>query len=170
MTNLKDKIISIVILVLSITCCKQCTSEYIKGGDNKAISNYEKMLFDNSTIEAELYPEYKQTTIKIAGLPLKSYDFRYHFDLEGIKYEGKHTFNTNLPKSNRLKVYYLKNDPNFNTQNPKSELETEKEKNSSNSNLYWGIGWGVFSILTLLGVINEFKKKEEPELETETTA
>lgn len=166
MTNLKDKILSFVILIICIACCKQCTSEYIKGGDNKAISNYEKMLFDNSTIEAELYPEYKQTTIKIAGLPIKSYDFRYHFDLDGIKYEGKHTFSVELPKSSKLKVYYLKDDPNFNTQNPKSELETEKEKNSSNSSLYWGIGWGVFGLMTLFSLISEFKKKEESELET----
>ena len=166
MTNLKDKILSFVILIICISCCKQCTSEYIEGGDNKAISNYEKMLFDNSAIEAELYPEYKQTTIKIAGLPIKSYDFRYHFDLDGIKYEGKHTFSAELPKSSKLKVYYLKDDPNFNTQNPKSELETEKEKNSSNSSLYWGIGWGVFGLMTLFSLISEFKKKEESEVET----
>jgi hypothetical protein len=167
MKNLKDKFFSILVLFIAIFSCKQCTSEYIKGGDNKAISNYEKMLFDNSTAEAELYPEYKQTTIKIAGLPIKSYEFRYHFDLNGNKYEGQHTFNTDLPKSNKLKVYYLKDDPNFNLVNPKTELETEKEKNSSNSDLYWAIGWGIFSLMALFGVINEFKKKEETETEVE---
>jgi hypothetical protein len=165
MQNLKDKIWGFIILLICIVCCKQCTTEYIKGGDNKAISNYEKMLFDNSTVEAELYPEYKQTTIKIAGIPMKSYDFRYHFNVDGNEYEGKHTFNADLPKSNTLKIYYLKTDPNFNTQNPQSKLEAEKEKNSSNSSLYWAIGWGVFGILSLLGLISEFKKKEEPETE-----
>jgi len=164
---MKDKIVGIVLLILAISCCKQCTSEYIKGGDNKAISNYEKMLFDNSTVNAELYPEYKETTIKIAGIPMKTYEFRYHFEIDGSQYEGKHTFNTDLPKSNQLKVYYLKTDPNFNMQDPKSALETEKEKNSSNSSLYWAIGWGIFALMALFGVIDEFKKKKEPEAEIE---
>jgi hypothetical protein len=167
MKNLKDKIFGIVLVLIAFSCCKQCTSEYVKGGDNKAISNYEKMLFDDSVVEAELYPDYKQTTIKIAGLPMKSYEFRYHFEIDGNKYEGEHTFNTDLPKSNLLKVYYLKSDPNFNMQNPKSELEKEKEKNSSNSSLYWAIGWGILGIIMLIGLIDEFKKKEEPETKVE---
>ena len=166
MKNLKDKIWGIVIVLICGFSCKQCTTEYIKGGDNKAISNYEKMIFDNSTAEAELYPEYKETTIKIAGIPMKSYDFRYHFEVDGRKYEGEHTFNVDLPKSNLLKVYYLKGDPDFNVQDPKAELKTEKEKNTSNSSLYWGIGWGVFGLMTLFSLISEFKKKEESELET----
>ncbi|WP_286969690.1 hypothetical protein [Flavobacterium sp. UBA4854] len=165
---MKDKFYSILVLFIAVFCCKNCSTEYIKGGDNKAISNYEKMLFDNSTIQAELYDEYKETTIKIAGIPMKTYKFRYHFDLNGNTYEGEHTFDVDLPKSNKLTVYYLKGDPDFNLANPKSELAKEKEKNSSNSSLYWAIGWGIFSLMALFGVINEFKKKPESETEIET--
>ncbi|WPO80863.1 hypothetical protein [Flavobacterium sp. KACC 22761] len=167
MKSLKDKIGGIVILIVAIACCKQCTSEYIKGGDNKAISNYEKMIFDKSTAIAELYPEYKETTVKIAHVPIKTYEFRYHFEVDGNKYEGEHTFSTDLPKSNTLKIYYLKDDPNFNLQDPQAKLDSEKEKNTSNSSLYWAIGWGVFALLMLLGLIDEFKKKPQPQPETE---
>ncbi|MFD2941427.1 hypothetical protein [Flavobacterium notoginsengisoli] len=164
---MRDKFGSIVVLLIAVFCCKNCAGEYIKGGDNKAISNYEKMIFDNSTVQAELYNEYKETTIKIAGIPMKTYKFRYHFDIDGNNYEGEHTFNTDLPKTNKLTVYYLKTDPNFNLVDPKGELKKEKGKNTSNSSLYWAIGWGIFSLMGLLSVIDQFKKKPEAETEIE---
>ncbi|MTH16289.1 hypothetical protein [Flavobacterium sp. LC2016-01] len=157
--KLSEKIWGVVLVIIAFSCCKQCSSEYIKGGDNKAISNYEKMIFDNSTAVAELYPEYKETTVKIAHVPIKTYEFRYHFDVNGNKYEGQHTFSTDLPKSNQLKVYYLKDDPNFNTQDPQTKLDAEKEKNSSNSSLYWAIGWGILGLMMLYGLISELRKK-----------
>lgn len=162
MTNLKDKITSIILLLLCIVFCKQCTSDYLNGGDNKAISNYEKMLFDKSQTEAELYPEYKEVTIKVMKVPVKSYEFRYHFDLEGIKYEGQHTFQSKLPKQNKVQIYYLKEDPNFNCVNPNELLIAEKEKNTSKKDLYWGIGWGIIGILTLLSFFSKEETKDNP--------
>ena len=162
MSKFIDKILGIIIVIICITLCKTCTSDYLKGGDNKAISNYEKMIFENSKITAQLYPNYKEITIKVMKIPMKTYQFRYHFDINGIKYEGQHSFLTELPKSNSLDVFYLKDDPNFNCVDPNEQLSNEKEKNSSNKNLYWGIGWGVFGLFTLIGMfIKDNEKKEE---------
>jgi hypothetical protein len=163
MKKLKDKIVGIVVFLLCTTFCKQCTTTYIKGGDNKLISNYEKMIFDQSTIYAELYPEYKEHTITVMRVPMKSYEFRYHFELNGEKYEGSHTYQSSIPKTTLLKVYYLKDDPNFNCVNPEDLLKVEKEKNASNSNLYWGIGWGVLALVSLFGLLSKEKTKQADE-------
>jgi hypothetical protein len=158
MSKLKDKIGGIIFLVISVYFCQQCTRDYAKGGDNKAISNYEKMIFEKSIVQAELYPTYQEVTVKVLKTRTKSYTFRYHFEQNGTKYEGKHTFMRELPKSNTIQVYYLTEDPNFNCADPTKLLEIEKNKNSSKSDLYWGIGWGILGLLTLLGM---FAKDDE---------
>lgn len=158
MGKLKDKLSSIVLLVICIVFCKTCTSDYLKGGDNKAISNFEKMIFDNSVVDAQLYPDYKEVTIKVLKIPIKTFEFRYHFLLNGTNYEGQHTFQSKLPESEKLKVYYLKSDPNFNAVDPAELLKSEKEKNSSKKDLYWGIGWGVLGLLSLITLFNKEEK------------
>ena len=159
MKNIKEKIYTSILLILCIVFCKQCTSDYLKGGDNKAISNYEKMIFDNSTTIANLSSAYKEVTLKILGVPTKTYEFRYNFSVAGSGYEGQTSFQS-LPTTSTVKVYYLQTDPNFNCADPQAKLEEEKAKNSTKKNLYWGIGWGVLGLLTLLTLIQSFKKKE----------
>ncbi len=80
--------------------------------------------------------------------------------MEGKKYEGQHTFSGSLPESSVLSVYYLKDDPNFNCVNPQDSLKSEKEKNTSKSDLYWGIGWGVLALLMAIGLFSKDKEKE----------
>lgn len=157
-----NKIYSIVAIILFFVLSKSCISDYMKGGDNRAISNYEKMLFDNSTTLAELYPEYKEVTVKIMGAPVKHYEFRYKFYVDNMEYEGGHSFD-NIPKTSFVKIYYLKKDPHFNCVNPDEKLKIEKQKNSSKNDLYWGIGWGVLFFLSLLMFIKELKKKKSTE-------
>ncbi|MGM5629308.1 hypothetical protein O2K51_00280 [Apibacter raozihei] len=158
MKKILEKVITICILILIFSMCRTCAISYIEGGDNEAIANYEKLLRDNSIVSAEYYPEYKETTIKIMKIPTKVYDFNYFFTVNNTKYEGKRTL-YQLPESLHLKVYYLKTDPKFNTATPEEDLKAEKEKNSSNKDLYWAIGWGIFGMLTLIGVIREIAKE-----------
>lgn len=160
------KIYPLLTIILLFVLSKSCISDYIKGGDNQAILNYEKMISDHSVTEAELSPEYTETTIKIKGVPVsKMYNFQYEFYLDGVAYQGKASFK-NIPESNSVDVYYLKTNPDFSCVDPTEKLETEKEKNHSKKDLYWGIGWGVFCLLTLIGFITELvqtrkKTKEE---------
>lgn len=159
MTKLKNNFVSIIVLILLITFCKRCTTDHFRGSNIKLIPIYEKMIADKSTIEAELYPEYTETTLKVMRIPVKSYEFKYHFEIENKTYEGEYTFESELPKSTKLKVYYLKSDPSYHCTNPQKNLKSLKEKNSSNANLYWGIGWGILSIILGLTIlINLFKK------------
>jgi len=158
MTNMLDKMYTIGLLLLCITCCQQCAADYIKGGDNKAISNYEKMIFDKSITTAEFYPQYKEITVKVMKMPVKSYELRYHFNISGRKYEGSHT-QTELPNGSQLQVYYLKEDPNFNSIYPETAMKAEKEKNSSKKNLYWAIGWGFLGFLSIITLFDKEDKK-----------
>ncbi|MBC7508095.1 MAG: hypothetical protein H7320_04990 [Ferruginibacter sp.] len=158
MKKIVDKIYSSIALMLCVVCCKQCTSDYIKGGDSKAIANYEKMIFDSSTTSADLSSIYKEVTLKILGLPSKSYEFHYKFSVGNSAYEGQTSFPA-LPTINTIEIYYLKTDPNFNCVYPKSNLAEEKAKNSTKKNLYWGIGWGILGLLTLLNLLKSFHKK-----------
>jgi hypothetical protein len=157
MKEIFEKIVQVGMIILVFACCKSCTSDYIKGGDNKAIANYQKIIADNTSATAQYDPIYKQTTIKIAGLPVKTYDFKYHFTVENATYDGEVTL-SKLPENNNPKIYYLKENPSFNTFDPKKELELEKEKNSSNGNLYWGIFWGILGLILVFGFISNINE------------
>lgn len=151
MSKIFEKFKGILFFLFCAGMCTQCTKSYINGGDKELIANYETMINDKLTVEAELYSEYKEVTLKVMKVPVKTYDFKYHFEIDNQKYEGEKTF-YQLPTNTKLKVYYLKNNPAFNCEDPVKLLLTEKEKNSSKTDLYWGIGWGVLGILTLLGL------------------
>jgi hypothetical protein len=151
---MRQKITLVFGIIFCFILSKSCIRDYRKGGDNKAISNYEKMLFDNSTKMAELSSKYNQ--VKIFGGT--HYDFRYKFFIDGQEYEGGHSFDE-LPKTNLVKVYYLKSDPYFNCVDPEMKIEIEKRKNSSKEDLYWGIGWAIVCISCILGLIDEIRKK-----------
>jgi hypothetical protein len=151
-----DRIYTGVTIVVLLALSKGCISDYVKGGDNKAISNYEKMLFDSTVATARLQSEYKEVTVTIMHAPIKSYEFRYKFYVGTESYEGGITY-TKLPTKITLPVFYLKDDPNFNSPDPAGALATEKAKNTSKAPLYWGIAWGLLGTLMLLGFISELR-------------
>lgn len=156
--NLKGKLIGIFFLLMTLFFCKSCTSSYLEGGNYKFISNYEKMIFDKSIATATLSDEYNETSIKIAGMKSKSYDFRYKFNVKNEEFEGTKTF-YKLPETKQLEIYYLSTNPNFNCDNPKDLLFKEKEKDNSKGDLYWAILWGVLSLSASYSLFQLFKDK-----------
>ena len=155
---MKNKISAVIAVIVCFALSRGCISDYMKGGDKAAIAKYETMLADNSKTTAILQERYKEVTVKIMKVPVKTYEFKYDYVVDGHNYTGDHTFST-LPTTQDLEVYYLKSDPSFSIVNPKSQLDTEKEKNSSKSPLWWGIGWGVLGIMVLLNFISELRGK-----------
>jgi hypothetical protein len=156
---MKNKIYSVIAVLVCFALSKGCISDYMKGGDKAAIANYEAMLADNSKTTATLHNEYKEMTVKIMKVPVKTYDFKYDYTVDGRSYTGRHIF-SELPKTNDLEVYYLKTNPSFSVVDPKDKLDSEKEKSSSKSPLWWGIGWGILGILVLLNFISELRGKK----------
>ncbi|HUP13982.1 MAG TPA: hypothetical protein VM187_17300 [Niastella sp.] len=156
---MKNKISAVIGILVCFFLSKGCISDYMKGGDKTAISRYEAMLADNSKTTATLHDEYKEVTVKIMKVPVKTYEFKYDYIVDGHTFTGDHTFST-LPTSENLEVYYLKSNPSFSIVDPKSKLESEKEKNSAKGPLYWGIGWGILGLLVLLNFISELREKK----------
>lgn len=154
---MKNKISAVIAIIVCFALSKGCISDYMKGGDKAAIAKYESMLADNSKTTAILQERYKEVTVKIMKVPVKTYEFKYDYVVAGHNYTGDHTFST-LPTVQDLEVYYLKSDPSFSIIDPKSKLESEKEKNSAKKPLYWGIFWGVLGIGVLLSFIKELRE------------
>jgi hypothetical protein len=161
-SSMLDRIYSGVTIVVLLALSKGCISDYAKGGDNKAISNYEKMLFDSTVATASLEPDYKEVTVTIMHAPVKSYEFRYTFEVGTESYGGGITY-SKLPTKTTLPVYYLKDDPNFNSTDPANALAAEKAKNTSTAPLYWGIGWGILGTLMLLAFVGELRQPKPAE-------
>ena len=157
MKEIFEKLVQLGMIGLCIVFCQTCTNDYIQGGDNKVISNYEKIISENNFTTATYSPIYQESTIKIAGVPIKTYDFDYSFEVDNQRYEGKKTF-SKLPNGSQIKVFYLKENPNFNTLNPQSDLKAEKDKNDATGNLYWGIFWGVLTVIMLAGFIMNIRE------------
>jgi hypothetical protein len=132
----------------------------MKSGDNKAISNYEKMIFDNSSIIADVEPEYQETTIKIAGGVTKRYSYRYNFKVNEAAFSGGFSTSELLNKP-QVNVFYLKTDPNVSCTEPQRMLDQEKSKNTSKSDLWWGIALAVIGCITLKKFISDIWGKDE---------
>jgi hypothetical protein len=152
MKEVFEKLVQLGIIALCLVFCQTCTNDYIEGGDNKIISDYQKIISENTFTTATYSPIYKENTIKIAGLPIKTYDLDYSFEVNKLHYKGKKTF-TELPKDNQTKVFYLKENPNINSLNPQRDLKAERNKNNATGNLYWGIFWGALSLIMMVGFI-----------------
>jgi len=155
---MKNKITGVIAILILFFLSKGCISDYMKGGDKAAIAQYEKMLADDTKTTAQLRNEYKEVTIKIMKMPVKTYEFKYDYTVNEMPYSGEHTF-SELPATKDLEVYYLKESPSVSCVNPQSKLSGEKEKNSSKGPLYWGIGWGILCALATIGFIAEVRGK-----------
>ena len=152
-----SKLFSILGIIFCFSLCKTCISMHNEKGDKDKIANYEKMIATDSKTMAELESEYKETTVKIAKIPVKSYDFNYNFKVNDREFKGSYT-TFELPKTTSIEVYYLPENPAVNCLNPQKLLATELEEKSSNSNLYWGIGWGLLAIANVYLVIMDFRR------------
>ena len=66
------------------------------------------------------------------------------------------------PNTPVVEVYYLKDNPSVNEIDPASSLKYEKEKETSNTDLYFAIFWGVLALILAIGLLGEFRdfKKE----------
>ena len=161
--NLKSVLYKIVFMILFFILAKSCVSDYVTGGDKDKISELQQMIDENTTIIASLSNEFTET--KIAKV-VKLYKFDYSFDLNGESYNGKITLNA-VPNTNKLKLYYLKENPNIISADPFNDLKSENEKGKSISDLLVGILWGILSIIILISLVTKFKNKKSSEIPKE---
>ena len=147
--------------ILAGLACKTCAGDYIEGSDEEKIAQYETMIKENTKTIAVYDSVYTKHTVKIAKVPIKTYSIKYKYEVNGVEYEGEQS-TSKLPESPVVEVYYLKDNPSVNEIDPASSLKYEKEKETSNTDLYFAIFWGVLALILAIGLLGEFRdfKKE----------
>ena len=148
--------------ILASLACKTCARNYIKGSDEEKIAQYETMIKENTKTIAVYDSVYTKHTVKVAKLPMTTYSIKYKYEVNGVKYGGEQRGLIDPPNTPVVEVYYLKDNPSVNKIDPASSLKYEKEKETSNTDLYFAIFWGVLALLLAIGLWVEFKdfKKE----------
>ena len=152
----------LLITILASLACKTCAGDYIEGSDEEKIAQYETMIKENTKTIAVYDSVYTKHTVKVAKLPMTTYSIKYKYEVNGVKYGGEQRGLIDPPNTPVVEVYYLKDNPSVNKIDPASSLKYEKEKETSNTALYFAIFWGVLALLLAIGLWVEFKdfKKE----------
>ncbi|MBP2834131.1 hypothetical protein J8281_18180 [Aquimarina sp. U1-2] len=163
--QLRAIVFNIIWIGIFITLCNMCVSDHYEGASDTKIERYQTMIIDQSVIEAELSNEYTERTIKILKVPVKTYEFNYIFTVQDIPYTGTLDLQK-LPEDTRIKIYYLKDNPNIISLDPYKDLEIEQEKGTSNADLYWGILWGFLAVFSILSLILKFRGEEQKPKQT----
>ena len=152
----------LLITILASLACKTCAGDYIEGSDEEKIAQYETMIKENTKTIAVYDSVYTKHTVKVAKLPMTTYSIKYKYEVNGVKYGGEQRGLIDPPNTPVVEVYYLKDNPSVNKIDPASSLKYEKEKETSNTDLYFAIFWGVLASLLAIGLWVEFRdfKKE----------
>ena len=148
----------LLITILASLACKTCAGDYIEGSDEEKIAQYETMIKENTKTIAVYDSVYTKHTVKVAKLPMTTYSIKYKYEVNGVKYEGEQRALMDPPNTPVVEVYYLKDNPSVNKIDPASSLKYEKEKETSNTDLYFAIFWGVLALLLAIGLWVEFMK------------
>ena len=153
---------ALLITILASLACKTCAGDYIEGSDEEKRAQYETMIKENTKTIAVYDSVYTKHTVKVAKLPVTTYSIKYKYEVNGVKYEGEQRGLMDPPNTPVVEVYYLKDNPSVHDINPASSLKYEKEKETSNTDLYFAIFWGVLALFLAVGLWIEFKdfKKE----------
>ena len=114
--------------------------DYFKGSDKEKVATLSKLISEGKVAVAVLDSEYTEKTVKIAKVPVKTYEIGYTFEADGQAVHGQATL-YEAPTEAEVEVKYLPSDPNINSLDPEKELQKEQEKETSNSALYVGLGF-----------------------------
>ena len=149
------------VTIIAVFSCKTCAGDYIEGSDEEKIAQYETMIKENTKTIAVYDSVYTKHTVKVAKLPVTTYSIKYKYEVNGVKYEGEQRALMDPPNTPVVEVYYLKDNPSVNEIDPASSLKYEKERETSNTNLYFAIFWGVLALILAVGLWIQFKEFKE---------
>ena len=133
-----------------------CYSNHIKDHkQNINIPLLQEMIADQTTTVAYINPSVKEITVEVMHIPVKYYEVTYKYHVPGRSdYNGKATL-SEPPAKAEMTVYYSKTRPSYSVFEPEKELKKVKSESTSNSNLYWSIGWLVLAFGSLALYIAE---------------
>lgn len=128
-------------------------------GNKEDVAKYESLLNEGEVATAILDSTYSETTIKIKGIKAKVYEINYAFDVNDKEFKGRYFFDhPDSIASDMVNIRYLKHDPSVNAANVEKELKKKKAELNSDSDLWFGLGAAVISLLLLIVGIRKIIK------------
>ncbi|MGH1432821.1 MAG: hypothetical protein ACRBG0_00010 [Lewinella sp.] len=135
MTKILSFLLPVILFVMGI----QVTRDYFGGGSQEKRSNLEQLVAQGEETIGFLKNEYTEKTVKIARIPVTTYEVGYTFQVDGKEYSGLKTLN-DPPTEPTISVKYLPSDPMVNAASPEAELASLDEYEGGTSTLLIGLG------------------------------
>ena len=154
------KIISFLLPAILIVIGVQFTRDYFSDTNKEKKATLQQLLTNGKDAEAVLDSEYTEKTVTIARIPVKTYEVKYSFTVDGKNYTGLQVSKTE-PAEATVKVKYLPNDPSVNAAGAEQELTDLNEQQDSGRGLY--VGLAIIAAGLGLGVYRyiSYKKSQE---------
>jgi len=102
------------------------------------VDHYEQLVKSSVEATAVLDSVYKETTMKLMGVPITTYETKYFFNVDDKMYTGIYN-PTSPPTIPMITIKYLAADPSINSNDPQHELDLLKDRKVSKSSLYIGL-------------------------------
>lgn len=153
MKKLTRLVFPILLLIIGV----QVTRDYFGSSTGEAKEKYETLISSGQTTVAQLNSEYKETTIKVAKIPIKTYEVYYTFSVNGKQYNGTKKLRS-PPIDRTMQVVYLPSNPVINSINPKEELKKINEMEGEISTLMIGAGVILLGLFLLYNRLKKMKK------------
>ena len=135
-----------------------CVVQYFnQKTDSRKVAAYTNLVQRGKETVAEYAPEYKETTVTVMKVPVKTYTMTYSFTVNGHRYQGERVLHE-PPSSLTTKVWYDPQAPSVFSTDPKASLKQEQERGTSRTVL-WVAGFLAFMSLGAYGKYDDLKKK-----------
>jgi len=134
-----NKIIKLILPVVLLLIGVQFTRDYFGDTTKDKRDKLEQLIANGNETMGILKSEYTEKTIKIAKLPIKTYEVGYDFQVGDKNYSGLKTMKS-PPNNSTIAVKYLADNPEINAANPEEELASLDEYEGSSSTLLIGLG------------------------------
>ena len=142
-------------------------SDDVKRERSEKISHLKQLIENPQKAQAKLDTIVTERTVKILGLPVKTYEANYYFTANYGYYKGLYK-SSNPPNKATFEVSYLAEDPTINSIDPKADLAKLEEEQTSDFGLYLGLFFtfiGLISVLSFIQKRRAEKREEEEEFQ-----
>ncbi len=134
-----NKILQLALPLILVVIGVQFTRDYLGDTGQEKRKQLEELIATGKETTGTLKGEYVEKTIKIAKMPVKTYEVSYDFVANDKNYTGVKTLKM-PPKESTVKVVYLDSNPEINAVNPQEELASFKKSEGDSTTLLLGLG------------------------------
>jgi len=134
-----SKIISLLLPLFLIVMGVQFSRDYFGDTTKERRAQLENLVANGEQTTGIVADEYTEKTIKIAKVPIKTYEIDYVFEVGDQEFTGKKAL-TSPPTEPTVQVSYLPSDPSINEVDPQEAIASLDDTESDSMVLLLGIG------------------------------